>query len=309
MNAVMHAELSSDDPIRCERITKRYSSKWMPLDLSNEPVLKDVSLAVARGTVLGLVGRNGAGKTTLIRTLLGLEQPSQGRAFIFGEPSLSLSDAAKQRIGYVPQQPDVFAWMRVGDMLEFVGRQYPRWDREFVELSLARWWISSDRRLSSLSPGERQRVALIRALAVNPELLVLDEPASALDPVARRDLLREIVARAAESGTTILFSTHIVSDLERVASRIVFLHDHRLVVDAALDDLGETHARLRVPAGSAAIFANRIPGEASRRFHGDGSITLVIARARGADWPEIVSAPGVRLDALNLEDLFIEVAR
>jgi len=309
VNAVVHAQVSSNDPIRCDRITKRYARKTVPHDVSSQTVLHDVSLVVARGTVLGLIGRNGAGKTTLIRALLGLEQPNEGRAFIFGEPSLYLSDAAKQRIGYVPQQLDAFAWMRVGDMLEFVGRQYPRWDREFVELSLARWWISPDRRLASLSPGERQRVAIIRALAVKPELLVLDEPASALDPVARRDLLREIVARAAESGTTVFLSTHIVSDLERVASRVVFLHHHRLVVDAALDELAETHARLTVAAGTVAFPANRIPGEISRRFHGDGSITLVIARTCGTDWPDIVSAPGVRLDALNLEDLFIEVAR
>jgi ABC-2 type transport system ATP-binding protein len=199
--------------------------------------------------------------------------------------------------------------MRIMDMLEFVGRQYPRWDRDFVELSLARWHISPERRLESLSPGERQRVAVIRGLAVNPDLLVLDEPASALDPVVRRDVLREIVARAAESGTTVLFSTHIVSDLERVASRVVFLHDHRIVVDAVPDDLAETHARLWVPAESPAQSASRIPGEISRRRQPDGSVTVVIARSRGASWPEVVSAPGARLDALNLEDLFIEVAR
>lgn len=300
MSAVANSEMSSDDSIRCERITKGYGI---------QTVLRDVSLEVPRGTVLGLIGRNGAGKTTLIRTLLGLEKPNDGRAYVFGEPSLGLTDFAKQRIGYVPQQPDAFAWMRVGDMFEFVSRQYQRWDGDFVELSLARWQISAEGRLVSLSPGERQRVALIRALAVNPDLLVLDEPASALDPVARRDLLREIVARAAESGTTVVFSTHIVSDLERVASRVVFLHDHRIVVDAVLDDLTETHARLSVPAGSAAYSASRIPGEVSRRRQPDGSITLVIARGREADWPEIVAAPSVRLDALNLEDLFIEVAR
>jgi ABC-2 type transport system ATP-binding protein len=300
VSAVVHPDISSDDLLRCERITKRYDS---------QTVLSNVSLEVTRGTVLGLIGRNGAGKTTLIRILLGLEQPYVGRAFAFGEPSLGLSDTAKERIGYVPQQPDAFAWMRIGDMLEFVGRQYQKWDRDFVELSLARWQLSAERRLASLSPGERQRVALIRALALDPELLVLDEPASALDPVARRELLREIVARAAERGTTVFFSTHIVSDLERVASRVMFLHGHRIVVDAALDDLAETHARLTLPADSLVLSASHVPGEVSRRRQPDGAVTLVIARVRGADWPDIVAAPGTRLDALNLEDLFIEVAR
>lgn len=300
MSAVVSPETSPEAVVRCEQVTKRYAG---------QTVLRGVTLDVTRGTVLGLIGRNGAGKTTLIRTLLGLEQPDNGRAFVFGERSLALTDGAKQRIGYVPQQPDAFAWMRVGDMLEFVGRQYPNWDREFVQLSLSRWHIAREQRLETLSPGERQRVALIRGLAVNPDLLVLDEPASALDPVVRRDLLREIVARAAESGTTVLFSTHIVSDLERVASRVVFLHDHRVIVDAALDDLAETHARLTVPAGSPALPASQIPGEVSRRHHPDGSVTLVITRDPGSVWPEIVAAPGLRLDTLNVEDLFIEVAR
>jgi len=300
VNAVAHTEMPSDEPIRCEGITKRYGG---------QTVLSNVALGVAPGTVLGLIGRNGAGKTTLIRILLGLEQPNNGRAFVFGEPALGLTDAAKQRIGYVPQQPDAFAWMRIRDMFAFVGRQYTHWDGEFVELSLARWSISPEQRLESLSPGERQRVAVIRALAVNPDLLVLDEPASALDPVARRDLLREIVTRAAESATTVLFSTHIVSDLERVVSRVVFLHEHRIVVDAALDELAETLARLTVPAESLALAAGGVPGEVSRRRQADGSVTLVIARGRGSDWPEIVAAPGARLEALNLEDLFIEVAR
>lgn len=300
MSAVVSAVMPPDDEIRCERITKRYTG---------HAVLSKVSLGLARGTVLGLIGRNGAGKTTLIRILLGLEQPDLGQAFVFGEASLGLSDTAKERIGYVPQQADAFAWMRIGEMLEFVGRQYPNWDRDFVDLSLARWQLSANQRLASLSPGERQRVAIIRALALDPELLVLDEPASALDPVARRDLLREIVARAAERGTTVFFSTHIVSDLERIASRVIFLHDHHIVVDSPLDDLSETHARVTLPAASPALSVAEVPGEVSRRLQPDGSVTLVIARGRGADWPDIVAAPGTRPDPLNLEDLFIEVAR
>ena len=300
MSAVMQAEIPSEECIRCERIAKSYA---------RQTVLAEVPLDIPRGTVLGLIGRSGAGKTTLIRILLGLEQPTGGQAFLFGRASLALTDTQKQRIGYVPQQPDAFAWMRVSDMLEFVGRRYAHWDRDFAELSLARCQIGPARRLASLSPGERQRVAIVRALAVNPDLLVLDEPASALDPVARRDLLREIVARAAESGTTILFSTHIVSDLERVASRVTFLHQHRIVVDTSVVDLTETHARLTVPAGSQALSASRLAGEVSRRAQSDGSVVLVMARQQGGEWPGIAAAPGARLEALSLEDLFIEVAR
>ncbi len=298
MRAVVRIERAAPDPIICEGVSVRYSGDW---------VLRDTHLRLERGSVLGLIGRNGAGKTTLIRILLGLQQPTEGRATVFGEPSLALSDANKARLGYVPQQPDAFGWMRVKDMLEFVGRQYPRWDASFVERFLARWQISPDRPLAKLSPGERQRVALIRALAVTPDLLVLDEPAAALDPVARRDVMREIVARAAERGTTVLFSTHIVSDLERVASRVVFLHESRLFVDTPLDELGERYARVIVPNEAAGRVPVPVAGEISRRRRPDGGITLVVSRERDSRWPDIANLPGVCVDALSLEDLFIEV--
>ena len=139
--------------------------------------------------------------------------PDAGTVSVLGELALQMTDASKTRLGYVPQQPDALNWMNVGDMLKFVSGYYSRWDRTYVEESLIRWSISPSRLLANLSPGERGRVALIRALAIAPKLLVLDEPAAALDPVARRDLLRGIAMRAGDSGTTVLFSTHIVSDL------------------------------------------------------------------------------------------------
>ena len=299
MNAEAFAGLAAGDPIRCSGITKRRSQNW---------VLRGVDLQVERGDVLGLIGRNGAGKSTLIRILLGLEQPTEGRSFVFDEPSLQLGDGSKARLGYVPQQPDAFAWMRVGDMLDFVGRQYPRWDARLVDTFLMKWQLSRERILAKLSPGERQRIAIVRALATTPDLLVLDEPASGLDPAARRDLLREIVTRAADAGTTVLFSTNIVQDLERVASRVAFLHDSRLVVDTPLDEFADNHARLVVPSEAAETLRRNVPGEISRRRNADGSVSLVLARKADASWPALVDIPGSRLDTLSLEDLFVEVA-
>ena len=162
--------------------------------------------------------------------MLGLLQPLSGEAFVFGEPALKLSDWAKERLAYVPQQPEALAWLSAQQLLDYVGRFYPRWDAAFAKKTLERWQIQPNKLLAKLSPGERQRVDLIRALASQPELLVLDEPAAALDPVARRELLREIALRAGEAGTTVLFSTHIVSDLERVASDVAFLHEGRLLM-------------------------------------------------------------------------------
>jgi ABC-2 type transport system ATP-binding protein len=176
-----------------------------------------------------------------------------------------------------------------------------------VNDSLLRWAIPGEKALSKLSPGERQRVALIRALASNPELLVLDEPAAALDPVARRDLLRQIAIRAGESGTTVLFSTHIVSDLERVASHVAFLHKGKFLLNAAMDDLKETHARLILPAASSRQLQGFLPGEIARHRRNDGSISIVLSRDINSAWPDATQWQGARLDVLGLEDLFVEV--
>lgn len=272
----------------------------------DRPVLRDVTLEVPAGAVLGLVGRNGAGKSTLMRAMLGLVPLDAGEARVFGEPAATLSDAAKQRLGYVSQQPEAFAWMGVAEMLSALGRFYDRWDAGWVATMLSRWGIDPKARVGKLSPGERQRVALIRALAHSPELLVLDEPASALDPVGRRELMREIVMRAGELGTTVLFSTHIISDLERVASDIAFLHAGELLLSASQDALKEDVARLLVPAAVAPQLVGPVPGELSRRPAADGGLRLLVQRGRDA-WPALAQAPGVRVDHLSLEDLFIEV--
>lgn len=298
MNAIAETAFAETTtaPLTIEGLVQRYDGKL---------VLDHVGLTLAAGSVLGLIGRNGAGKSTLIRAMLGLLEPDAGSARVFGEPALRLSDRSKERLGYVPQQPDAFAWLSANQMFDYLSRFYPRWDHRFAECSLERWKIPGGKLLAKLSPGERQRVDLVRALAPQPELLVLDEPASALDPVARRDLLREIALRAGESGTTVLFSTHIVSDLERVASDIAFLHEGKLLLHCAVDDTKERYARLWLPAA----VANAAPANGfGRRRHEDGSLTLIVERTATGAWPGAANLPGARIDALGLEDLFVEIA-
>jgi ABC-2 type transport system ATP-binding protein len=213
----------------------------------------------------------------------------------------------------VPQQPEAFGWLTVKQMLNFVSGFYPRWDHSFVAATLARWNINTYALLNKLSPGERQRIALLRAMAYRPELLVLDEPAAALDPVARRELLRDIVMAAADSGTTVIFSTHIVSDLERVTSEIVFVHDKSILLQMPMDDIKERticlHLSAEVLAKLSSFDFGKLPGEISRRTHADGNVSIVLKRDANKEWPPLCTAPGVRTEALNLEDLFIEVAQ
>lgn len=298
MTMLAESTAQLDSPLRCERIVKRFGG---------DTVLNGITLRIARGSIFGLVGRNGAGKTTLIRILLGLLVPDSGTSTVLGDRALAMTDVSKTRLGYVPQQPEALGWMRVGDMFDFIGGFYPKWDQQYVSNSLARWSIAPSRPLAKLSAGERQRVALIRALAICPELLVLDEPAAALDPVARRDLLRELALRAGESGMTVLFSTHIVSDLERVASHVACLHHNRLIINVSMDEIKETHALLQLNAEAAACLPTKLPGELSRRRRNDGGLSLVLVRELARDWPLAEHQFGAELEVLNLEDLFIEL--
>ena len=296
MNAVLRPrEIVADSPLVARDICQSFDGR---------AILNRINLSLPAGSVLGLIGRNGAGKSTLIRIMLGLLEPASGAAMVFDDPALKLSDAVKSRIAYVPQQPDALAWLTAAQMFDFLGRFYPKWDAKFAHDTVRRWQIDAGKLLAKLSPGERQRVDIIRALASQPDLLVLDEPAAALDPVARRELLREIATRAGESGTTVLFSSHIVSDLERVASHVAFLHNGRLLLNCLMDTFREQYARLWLPSEHAAA----APKDAlSRRRGKDGSMSLVVERDVGGRWPG-AEIPGARIDTLGLEDLFVEIA-
>lgn len=296
MNAVLRTdEIAAAAPMVARDICQHFDGRT---------VLDRINLSLPAGSVLGLIGRNGAGKSTLIRIMLGLIQPTSGTARVFDEAALKLSDSAKGRLAYVPQQPDALAWLTAEQMFDFLARFYPRWDAKFAHATLQRWQIDAGKLLAKLSPGERQRVDIIRALASQPDLLVLDEPAAALDPVARRELLREIATRAGDAGTTVLFSSHIVSDLERVASHVALLHNDRLLLNCLMDTFRENYARLWLPGEHASL----APKHAlSRRLGKDGSMSLVIERDTDGRWPG-ADIPGARIDTLGLEDLFVEIA-
>jgi ABC-2 type transport system ATP-binding protein len=211
------------------------------------PVLDQLQWQVQPGQVIGLLGRNGAGKSTLLECLLGLRELDSGSVTIFGEDVADLSEQARARIGYVPQSFELFEWMTPVQMLDYFKALYPRWNDAKVEALMQRWGFDSlmrERSIGKLSGGEKQRLSIIRALAHEPDLLVLDEPVSALDPVGRRDFLRELVDGVIDRGTTVIFSTHILSDLERVALDVAFLKDGRIALQGELDGLLEGARRM-----------------------------------------------------------------
>jgi ABC-2 type transport system ATP-binding protein len=256
--------------------------------------------------VVGLLGRNGAGKSTLMECLLGLREIDGGSISLFGEKSEALSPATLARIGYVPQKPDLFEWLTPLQMLDYFKALYPRWNQAKVEALLPRWNIGAEMQrkpISKLSMGEKQRLSIIRALAHDPDLLILDEPVSSLDPAGRREFLRELIDQVIERDTTVVFSTHILSDLERIALDLAFLKDGTIALQAPLDTLMEGARRIIGP--SAAFNYLQLPGEI-RRTERNGE-TCVLARTSEQELAALRAQPVVRVEALSLEDLFVEV--
>jgi ABC-2 type transport system ATP-binding protein len=208
-------------------------------------VLAGLDLSVPTGSVLGLLGTNGAGKTTLIKCALGLIRPQGGLARLLGEDSWILSAEAKARIGYVPQVINLYPWMKVRHLIDYTAAFYPNWNHDLVARLTSEWSLPANDRIGPLSVGQLQRLAIVLALGHGPELLILDEPAASLDPLARRQFLQMIIDLAEPGKRTVLFSTHITADLERVADRVAILKSGRIAWHGLLEDLKEqTHVSL-----------------------------------------------------------------
>lgn len=269
-----------------------------------QTVLNGLDWALLPGQVVGLLGRNGAGKTTLLESLLGLRELDAGAVRLFGQPVAALDDALRARIGYVPQQSDLFEWMTPLQMLGYFKSFYPRWNDAKVEGLLSKWDIARDKPIRKLSGGQQQRLAIVRALAHEPDLLVLDEPVASLDPAGRRDFLRELVDQVLNRGTTVVFSTHILSDLERVAFNVAFLSAGRIALQAPLDELLETTRRLAGPAAAVQALASAQRMTVLRSSALDGGRQQALVRL-AADAPAPVAVGAVAVEPVTLEDLFM----
>ncbi len=226
-------------------------------------VLNGITAEVRRGDVIGLLGLNGSGKTTLLETSLGFALADDGGARLFGQSASAIADdRLKHRVGFVPQQDELLDHLKGGDFLSLIGRFYPRWNPDLIQRLARAWDIPLHRRAAQLSVGQRQKLSILAALGHEPELLILDEPVASLDPLARRQFLQELIDMASDGGRTILFSTHIVSDLERIASRVWILKDGRLAVDETLDALKESAERVELAAAGG--LARSVPGVAGK---------------------------------------------
>jgi len=272
-------------------------------------VLRALDWTVHAGRVIGLLGRNGAGKTTLLRCLLGLSPIDGGAVSLFGAPMTEPGGERMHRIGFVPQTFDLFPWMKVRAYLDFTAAFYARWNASLADRLLGEWQLDPKQKIGQLSQGQRQKLAIVRAIAPEPDLLVLDEPVASLDPQARRAFMAELLELMRAPGKTVIFSTHITADLERADADIALLRDGRIQFTRPLADL-RTHLRrvvLTRAAGwpqapvVAGLLKATVRGERAELLVEDPALDSLDALAARVQATLQIETP-------TLEDLFVELA-
>jgi ABC-2 type transport system ATP-binding protein len=225
-------------------------------------VLKDVTFRVQSGEVVGLLGRNGAGKTTLIRIAMGMLEAQAGTARLFGLDPRDEPLEVKRRVGYVSEDQVLPPFMRVREVIALHRKLFADWDDDLARRLVERFQLPLGSKISQMSKGQARQVALLCAVSHRPELLLLDEPAGGLDPAARREFLETSIQLLNESGSTILFSSHHLTDVERMADRVVLIHEGELLLDSDMDHMRENYSIALVPYEA----------------NGDGSIRRSLAR-------------------------------
>ena len=268
--------------------------------------LDGLSLDVPRGVVFGLVGENGAGKTTLIRHILGLLRAKEGIVSVFGLDPVRHPVEVLVRIGYLSEDRDLPDWMRVGELMRYTQAFYPDWDESYAEQLRETFELTADVRVKSLSRGERARAGLLVALAHRPDLLLLDEPSSGLDPIVRRDILSAIIRTVADEGRTVVFSSHLLEEVERVADIVAMIHEGRLVMCDRLDAIKEGHHQLTLRFDDLTTAETSVPGALAGSWVGH-ELTVVCVGAREAS---VAAAQGQGLTIVDertptLDEIFV----
>jgi ABC-2 type transport system ATP-binding protein len=274
--------------LQTEGLGKRYGSNW---------ALRDCTLEIPAGSVTALVGPNGAGKTTLLQLAIGLNYPSAGSVRVLG---LSPRDDARSllpRVGFVAQEHPLHRGFTVGETLKLGRKLNPSWDEPLAVDRLERLGLPLGKKVGKLSGGQQAQVALTLALAKRPELLLLDEPVAALDPLARREFLNTVMEAVTETRMTVVLSSHIVTDLERVCDHVVILSKAQTQLAGPIDDLLERHRLLTGPRSESATVTRG--HEVIRESHTQRQTTLLV---RGHNH---VYDSCWQLHELNLEELVL----
>lgn len=208
--------------------------------------LDGIDFTAGAGRVYGLVGANGAGKTTLLKHLLGLLRPQAGTVRVFGEDPVLHPERVLRRVGYLSEQRDMPEWMRIGEFLRYLQAFHPTWDMKFAYELVETFRLDASRKISALSQGMRAQTGIIAALAHRPELLILDEPSNGLDAVVRLDIIDAVIRTVADEGRCVVFSSHLLDEMERTCDHVTMIQDGRITFDCDIDTIKETHRFTRV---------------------------------------------------------------
>lgn len=290
-----------NDAIVVERLTKHYGQRR---------VCDVVNLRVPAGCVYGLLGRNGAGKSTLIKMLLGMVRPDAGRASLLGDDIADLKPATRARIAYLAEGHPLYKWMTVVEAVRFTKAFYSHWNDEFLIRTLDQFRISPRQKIGRLSNGQRAQVSLALGLAPDPELLILDDPTLGLDTVVRREFLESMIYLIHRQGRTILFSSHILADVERVADRIGIVADGVLRVDCPTDHFKASLRRVVLEFTGSVPELPAFAGLVSHRQYG-GKVELVVVNYNDSHAMAIdaLGPTSIQVLEMNLEDAFVAYTR
>ena len=273
-------------------------------------VLADITANVAPGSVIGVLGKNGAGKTTLLEIVLGFSPASSGSVQLWGHESVSLPSPIKGRIGYVPQHDELIPLLTGAQQLALTASLHRHWDHELIARLAKEWEVPLDRRITVLSGGERQKVSMLLALGHRPDLLVLDEPLASLDPIARRSFLRQLLEITADQTHGVIFSSHIVSDIERVANQVWILREGRMAWQGDLDALKESVVRLHLRAREPLPQLMKVAHTLHEQVDGN-TATISVSRWRADEASSLARRfnAEIEVEPLDLEDIFLEMHR
>mgnify|MGYP001074917616 CR=1 FL=1 len=233
--------------------------------------LDNVDFTITRGVVMGLVGENGAGKTTLIRHLMGLLKPQSGTVSVFGKNPVKDPEGALSHIGYLSENREMLDWMPLDELMSFTAAFYPDWDWDYAHQLIETFRLDPAKRVCDYSRGQRAQAGLILAVAHHPDLLLLDEPSSGLDPIVRKDILGEIIHTVTNAGKTVLFSSHLLDEVERVADTITFLSEGKKLLTSPLTELLESWKMITLRGATSLTQFPAIPG-------------IVTSDKRGNEW-------------------------
>lgn len=283
----MTAAVPHQAALEATSLSKRYGKRW---------ALKDFSLRLPAGHIAALVGPNGAGKTTLMHLAVGLIAPTTGTVRLFGLSGRDNTTEFLSRVGFVAQDAPMYPRFRVRDMLSLGRHMNERWDDPMARSRIERLNIPPDQRVGHLSGGQRGQLSLVLAMAKRPEMLVLDEPVASLDPLARREFLQILMEEVAEHQTTVLLSSHLIEDLERVSDYLVLLARGAVQVAGEVADLLESHRLLIGPRRDEP----RIPGAVVVRHSDSDRQTTLLIRTRRP-----VHDPAWQVRAVGLQDLVL----